>query len=222
MQSARRAVPSTDPEPTPPPAVGRTPWLVSLGGVVWTWAATAIFVLVVGLVLYFVPNTRVRFRDVWLGALATGLLWKAAFTMFSWYVTDLSRFSIHGSIAAVIVFLWWVFISAVIFIYGVECTAEYARLRARRYGERAAPPGSCPRNRRTDLNPPELRQPPRNARLTPSRSRPTGSRRWPPARSRGGDRSRPRRGLRPAACRRWLSERGGADENGVTRPACRC
>jgi membrane protein len=125
-------------------AVGHAPWLVSLGGVVWNWAATAIFVLVVGLVLYFVPNTRVRFRDVWIGALATGLLWKAAFTMFSWYVTDLSRFSIHGSIAAVIVFLWWVFVSAVIFIYGVECTAEYARLRARRYGERAIPARQLP------------------------------------------------------------------------------
>jgi membrane protein len=125
-------------------AVGRTPWLVSVGEVVWNWAATVIFVVVVGLVLYFVPNTRVRFRDVWVGALATGLLWKAAFTAFSWYVTDLSRFSVHGSIAAVIVFLWWVFVSAVVFIYGVECTAEYARLRARRYGEYGAPARHLP------------------------------------------------------------------------------
>jgi membrane protein len=125
-------------------AVGRAPWLVALGGAAWRWAATVVFVIVVGLVLYFVPNTRVRFRDVWLGALATGLLWKAAFTGFSRYVTDLSRFSIHGSIAAVIVFLWWVFVSAVIFIYGVECTAEYARLRARRHGEEPAPARHLP------------------------------------------------------------------------------
>ena len=117
-------------------AVERIPLLALLGGLVSRWGSTAILVLVVGLVLYFVPNTHVRFRDVWLGALATGLLWKGALTAFSWYVRDLSRIaSVHGSIAAVVVFLWWIFISAVIFIYGVEFTAEYARLRARRFGE---------------------------------------------------------------------------------------
>jgi membrane protein len=122
-------------------AVERIPLLAMLGGIVSRWASTGILVLVVGLVLYFVPNTRVRFRDVWLGALVTGLLWKGALTAFSWYVRDLSRVvGVHGSIAAVVVFLWWVFISAVIFIYGVEFTAEYARLRARRYGERPLEP----------------------------------------------------------------------------------
>jgi membrane protein len=114
--------------------VERVPALEVLGSFVARWASTAILVVVVGLVFYFVPNTRVRFRDVWLGAVLTGLLWKGTVTAFSWYVRDLSRFSIHGSIAAVIVFLWWVFLSAVIFIYGVKFTAEYARLRARRDG----------------------------------------------------------------------------------------
>ena len=44
-------------------------------------------VLVVGLVFYFVPNTRVRFRDVWLGAVVTGLLWQRALEGFSWYIS---------------------------------------------------------------------------------------------------------------------------------------
>ena len=35
---------------------------------------------------------------------------------------------IHGSIAAVVVFLLWIYVSAVILIYGVEMTASYARL----------------------------------------------------------------------------------------------
>jgi membrane protein len=119
-------------------AVERFPALIVFVGLVSRWASTLIFVVVVGLVFYFVPNTRVRFRDVWLGAVFTGVLWKLALLGFSWYVRDLQRFSVHGSIAAVVVFLWWVFICAVIFIYGVEFTAEYARLRAKRYGERYA------------------------------------------------------------------------------------
>ncbi len=37
---------------------------------------------------------------------------------------------IHGSIAAVVIFLLWIYVSAVILLYGVEMTAAYARLRA--------------------------------------------------------------------------------------------
>ena len=83
----------------------------------------------VGLLFYFVPNAKVRFKDVWLGAIVTGVLWRLAFLGFSWYVRDLSRFSIHGSIAAVIVFLVWIYVCSVILLYGVEFTVSYARLR---------------------------------------------------------------------------------------------
>jgi len=93
-------------------------------------ATTLLFILVVGFVYYFVPNARVRFRDVWIGALVTGLLWKGALEAFSWYMRDMSRFTrVNGSIAAVVVFLVWVYLQAVILLYGVEFTAAYARLR---------------------------------------------------------------------------------------------
>jgi membrane protein len=104
-------------------------------------ASTLIFIVLVGLVFYFVPNAKVRFRDVWVGAILTGLLWRAALAGFSWYVRDLTRFSaIHGQIAAVVVFLLWVYISAVILLYGAEMTAAYARLRRHRPAEIPAAP----------------------------------------------------------------------------------
>jgi membrane protein len=112
--------------------VERTPWLMALGSFAVRWATTLLFILVIGLVFYFVPNAEVRFRDVWVGAILTGLLWRGALTLFSFYVRDLSRFSVHGSIAAVVVFLIWVYVSAVILLYGAEFTAAYARLRRRR------------------------------------------------------------------------------------------
>lgn len=94
------------------------------------YATTLLFILVVGLVYYFVPNAKVRFRDVWIGALVTGLLWKAALEAFSWYMRDMTRFTrVNGSIAAVVVFLVWVYTQAVILLYGAEFTAAYARLR---------------------------------------------------------------------------------------------
>ena len=99
-------------------------------------ATTLLFIVVVGLVYYWVPNTKVRFRDVWIGALVTGLLWKGALEGFAWFVRDMSRFTrINGSIAAVVVFLMWVYVQAVILLYGVEFTAAYARLRRDRPDE---------------------------------------------------------------------------------------
>jgi membrane protein len=109
--------------------LARFPWLLVLRSVTVRSATTLLFVVVVGLVYYFVPNTKVRFRDVWVGALVTGLLWKGALEAFSWYVRDMSRFTqVNGSIAVVIVFLIWVYTQAVILLYGVEFTAAYARL----------------------------------------------------------------------------------------------
>jgi membrane protein len=112
--------------------VERTPWLLALTSFAVRWATTLLFIFVTGLVFYFVPNAEVRFRDVWVGAVMTGLLWRGGFELFSFYVRDLRRFSVHGSIAAVVVFLIWVYVSAVILLYGAEFTAAYARLRRRR------------------------------------------------------------------------------------------
>ncbi len=108
------------------------------------WAATFALILAVGLVFYFVPNAKVRFRDVWVGAVLTGLLWRSAFAGFSWYVRDMSRFSVHGSIGAVVVFLLWVYVSAVILLYGVEFTAAYSRIRRGRTDEAPAAPPLTP------------------------------------------------------------------------------
>jgi membrane protein len=120
--------------------LARAPGLAVLSSFAVRWATTLTFILVVGLIFYFVPNARVRFRDVWVGAVLTGLLWRGALSGFSFYVRDLSRFSVHGSIAAVVVFLIWVYTSAVILLYGAEMTAAYARLRRRRPDEIPAAP----------------------------------------------------------------------------------
>lgn len=119
--------------------LGSAPALLWLRGVTARWATTLLFILVTGLIFYFVPNTnKVRFRDVWPGAIMAGLLWRVALWGFGWYVRDLSRFSVHGTIAGVIVFLSWVYVSAVILLYGVELTVAYAHIR--RVGDAGGPP----------------------------------------------------------------------------------
>ncbi len=111
----------------------RFQWLQNLQTLTFTYSATLLLVIAIGLLYYFIPNAKTRFRDVWVGAVLTGVLWRLAFDGFSWYVRHNGRLTlIHGSISTIVVFLLWIYVCSVILIYGVEFTAAYARLRRRR------------------------------------------------------------------------------------------
>ncbi|HWT46131.1 MAG TPA: YihY/virulence factor BrkB family protein, partial [Vicinamibacterales bacterium] len=120
----------------------RTPALAVLQNIAVKIGSTAVFIFVVGLIFYFVPNAEVRFRDVWVGAVVTGLLWRGTLFGFSLYLRmSMARLAnVHGSIAAVVVFLVWIYTCAVLFLYGVEVTAANARLRRHRPEEIPAAP----------------------------------------------------------------------------------
>jgi membrane protein len=119
----------------------RFTWLTALQTTLFEYSATLLLIAGIGLIFYFIPNAKTRFRDVWVGAILTGMLWRGAFAGFSWYIGGSASFTvIHGSIAAVVVFLLWIYVSAVILMYGVEFTAAYARLRRRRPDEMPAAP----------------------------------------------------------------------------------
>ena len=111
-----------------PQLVETVPGLERLVDLAFRYPATVLLVVVVGLIQYFVPNTEVRLRQIWLGALLTGVLWRLALEGFSWYL-GLGGGTIHGSIAAIVVFLVWVYVSSVILLYGVEFSAAFARER---------------------------------------------------------------------------------------------
>jgi membrane protein len=107
---------------------GWLPWLSAATGFAARYALTPAVIVAFGLIYYFAPNTRVRLRDVWFGAILAGLLWRLALAGFSWYLRG-ARFNVHGSVGAVVAFLVWVYLSAVILLYGVEVTAAYAKAR---------------------------------------------------------------------------------------------
>ena len=121
--------------------LARYAWLTNLQSFAFRNLATMLLVIGVGLVFYFIPNAKTRFRDVWVGAVLTGLLWRLAFQGFAWYIKANAGLQlIHGSVATVVVFLLWVYVSSIILMYGVEFTAAYARLRRRRPDDMPAAP----------------------------------------------------------------------------------
>jgi membrane protein len=108
-----------------------SPVLTMLRGLTVRYATSLLPSVVFGLIYYFVPNVSgILVKDVWLGALITGLLWDMGLKGFSWFVRDTTRWTpIHGSIATVVMFMIWIYISAVILLWGVEFTAAYAKMR---------------------------------------------------------------------------------------------
>lgn len=120
--------------------VAQYPAFQNLSNFVLRHSATPVFAVVAGLIYYFVPNAKVRLRDVWFGAVLAALLWTLALRGFAWFIGDLTRFNVHGAVAGVVAFLIWIYVSAVVFLYGVEVTAAYARLRKHLSPDRPAAP----------------------------------------------------------------------------------
>jgi membrane protein len=107
-------------------------WTPNVQSLLQRAVALVLPIVAIGLLFYFVPNTQTRFRHVWVGAVITGLLWRGAFEAFSLLVQHGPQVRmLNGSITVVIGFLTWVYLSALILLYGVEFTAAHARSRRR-------------------------------------------------------------------------------------------
>ncbi|KUP98259.1 YihY/virulence factor BrkB family protein [Thermobifida cellulosilytica] len=107
---------------------------------VWNVAKWPVLVLVVSFmisVLYWAaPNARRPFRWVSPGGLLAVLIWLAASAAFAFYVANFSNYNrTYGSLAAVIVFLVWLWISNIAILLGAEYNAEIERSRMLKAGQ---------------------------------------------------------------------------------------
>ena len=82
------------------------------------------------MVLYrYMPNTEVRLSDVWLGAVFSCLAFEGAKWGFLQYVNTYSVHNVlYGSVGAVMALLGWVYISAIVLLFGALLTSRYARI----------------------------------------------------------------------------------------------
>jgi membrane protein len=72
------------------------------------------------------PDTKVAWRDVWLGAAFTALLFNIGKLLIGWYVAYASFESTYGAAASIVVLLIWVYYSAQILLLGAEFTHAFA------------------------------------------------------------------------------------------------
>jgi len=85
------------------------------------------------LALYrFLPNTRVGLGDVWLGALLASIAFDGAKWGFVAYVRAFPLYNLfYGSVGAIMALLTWVYVSAIILLFGALLTSRYAQYAAR-------------------------------------------------------------------------------------------
>jgi membrane protein len=80
----------------------------------------------------FLPNIRVEWRDVWVGAAVTSFLFYMGKLGLGLYIGKGAVGSAYGAAGSILVLLLWVYSSGLIFYFGAEFTKVYAD----RYGSR--------------------------------------------------------------------------------------
>jgi membrane protein len=98
------------------------------------WVVLALLVLVALAVVYrFAPDrANPRWRWVSWGAVVALVLWLLGSIGFSWYVDNFGKYNqTYGALAAVIILLLWLFLSAFAVLLGAELDAEIERQTAR-------------------------------------------------------------------------------------------
>ena len=75
--------------------------------------------LFLALLYKYVPAVRVRWRDVWLAAAFTALLFSLGRLLLGAYITESALSSAYGAAGSLVVFLLWVYYSAQMFFFGV-------------------------------------------------------------------------------------------------------
>jgi membrane protein len=87
------------------------------------------------LIYKYIPDVKISWRDVGMGAIITALLFTIGKFVLGLYIGRSSFTSVYGTAGSLIIILVWVYYSAQILFFGAEFTQVYAK----RYGSKILP-----------------------------------------------------------------------------------
>jgi membrane protein len=94
----------------------------------------AITMVLFAMIYKFMPRARIAWRDVWVGAAVTALLFEVGKLLIGIYLGTTGVASSFGAAGSLVVMLVWVYFSAQIFLLGAEFTWVYSH----EYGSKSA------------------------------------------------------------------------------------
>lgn len=86
----------------------------------------AVIALLFAMIFKFLPDVKIGWRDVWIGALITAALFTVGKEVLGLYLGKSGMASSYGAAGSLIVLLVWVYYSAQIVFFGAEFTKAYA------------------------------------------------------------------------------------------------
>ena len=118
-----------------------TEWLGGTDLTGWVWlagralryaAAFVSFVIVTIVMYYLGPNRKQKLRNVVPGAILATLLWLLTTIVFAWYVRNVANYNVlYGSVGAGLALLVWMYVLAIIALFGCEFNAALENTRER-------------------------------------------------------------------------------------------
>jgi membrane protein len=97
----------------------------------------AVITVFFGLIFKVLPDADVAWRDVWIGAFFTAVLFSIGRTLIGLYLGSSAVASSFGAAGSLVVLLLWIYYSAQILFFGAEFTQVYAN----QFGSRIVPEG---------------------------------------------------------------------------------
>ena len=86
----------------------------------------AVVVLLFAMIFKFLPDVKIQWRDVWIGAAITAILFGIGKWLLGFYLGSGAAGSAYGAASSLITLLLWVYYSSQILLFGAEFTQVYA------------------------------------------------------------------------------------------------
>ena len=91
----------------------------------------AVITLLFGAMFKVLPDAKIGWRDVWVGAIATALLFVIGKTLIGLYIGQSDPGSTFGAAGSLAVLLIWIYYAAVILLLGAEFTQAWVKMHGR-------------------------------------------------------------------------------------------
>ena len=123
---------------------GLTPGLAVLFQLLNQVVGFGIVTLLFALIYRYLPDARVAWKDVWIGAAITALLFTIGKYLIGLYLGESSAASAYGAAGSFVILLLWIYYSSLVLFFGAEFTQVYAR----RHGSGIQPAKGAVRTKR--------------------------------------------------------------------------
>src|SRR5438477_1197084 len=96
----------------------------------------AVVVLLFAMIFKFLPDVKIQWRDVWIGAVMTAILFGLGKWLLGFYLGSGAASSAYGAASSLITLLLWVYYSSQILLFGAEFTQVHAAQAGRAFRPR--------------------------------------------------------------------------------------